>query len=159
MYSGGVPDYIRNISSPIRKRHFDSLIKKAQKVIVQHWSSLKICNRRVSPPPTTPGRRILPCWTSSLDKKLCWVGLYSIKAFDLILDKNDWLFSDIFPPFVDTERSISMGPVEFVSSLGGLFGLFLGFSLISFFEIIYWASVQLIRNIVRSGRALWSLIL
>ena len=46
------------------------------------------------------------------------------------------------------ERSISMGPVEFVSSLGGLFGLFLGFSIISFLEIIYWATVQLARNVV-----------
>ena len=52
------------------------------------------------------------------------------------------------------ERSISMGPVDFVSSLGGLFGLFLGFSVISFCEIIYWTSVQLTRNIVQFGRAL-----
>ena len=49
------------------------------------------------------------------------------------------------------ERSISMGPVDFVSSLGGLFGLFLGFSVISFCEIIYWASVQLGRNVVQFG--------
>ena len=50
------------------------------------------------------------------------------------------------------ERSITMGPVDFVSSLGGLFGLFLGFSVISFCEIIYWASVQLCRNIVQFGK-------
>ena len=31
-----------------------------------------------------------------------------------------------------------MGPVDFVASLGGLFGLCLGFSIISFLEIIYW---------------------
>ena len=36
------------------------------------------------------------------------------------------------------ERSIRMGPVDFVASLGGLFGLCLGFSIISFLEIIYW---------------------
>ena len=42
---------------------------------------------------------------------------------------------EIFPEF---ERSIRMGPVDFVAPLGGLFGLCLGFSIISFLEIIYW---------------------
>ena len=46
----------------------------------------------------------------------------------------------------ELERGISMGPVEFVSSLGGLFGLFLGFSIVSFVEIIYWATVRMCRN-------------
>ena len=46
-----------------------------------------------------------------------------------------------------------MGPVEFVSSLGGLFGLFIGFSVISFFEIIYWAFVRLGRNVIQAGKA------
>ena len=31
-----------------------------------------------------------------------------------------------------------MGPVDFIASLGGLFGLFLGFSIVSFVEIFYW---------------------
>ena len=39
MYSGDVPDYIKNISSPRRKRHFDSLLKRASKVILQLMSS------------------------------------------------------------------------------------------------------------------------
>ena len=55
-------------------------------------------------------------------------------------------------PFAELERSISMGPVEFVSSLGGLFGLFIGFSIISFFEIIYWAFVRLGRNLIQAGK-------
>ena len=38
MYSGDVPDYIKNISSPRRKRHFDSLLKKASTVILQLMS-------------------------------------------------------------------------------------------------------------------------
>ena len=50
--------------------------------------------------------------------------------------------------FVELERDIAMGPVEFVSSLGGLFGLFLGFSVDSFLEIVYWATVRMCRNIV-----------
>jgi len=39
---------------------------------------------------------------------------------------------------MEFERSIRMGPVDFIASLGGLFGLCLGFSIISFLEIIYW---------------------
>ena len=38
---------------------------------------------------------------------------------------------------LEFERSIRMGPVDFVAMLGGLFGLCLGFSVISFLEIIY----------------------
>ena len=41
-----------------------------------------------------------------------------------------------------------MGPIDIVSQLGGLFGLCLGFSLISFIELFYWFSVRLIRNFV-----------
>ena len=52
-------------------------------------------------------------------------------------------------PFIffvtEMERRIRMGPIEFISSLGGLFGLCLGFSFISFFEIIYWATIALAR--------------
>ena len=55
---------------------------------------------------------------------------------DTVMGENDLLgVVDIFSEF---ERSIRMGPVDFVASLGGLFGLCLGFSIISFLEIIYW---------------------
>ena len=36
--------------------------------------------------------------------------------------------------------------IDFISSLGGVFGLFLGFSLISFVEIIYWFCIVLVRR-------------
>ena len=45
-------------------------------------------------------------------------------------------------------RTVNMGPIDFVSQLGGLFGLCLGFSLISFIEIFYWFSIRLFRNCV-----------
>ena len=48
----------------------------------------------------------------------------------------------------ELERGISMGPVEFISSLGGLFGLFLGCSIVSFVEFIYWATVRVCRNLI-----------
>ena len=47
----------------------------------------------------------------------------------------------------ELERSIRMGPVDFIASLGGLFGLCLGFSIISFLEIIYWAVTGFYRNV------------
>merc|ERR1711963_1235143 len=43
---------------------------------------------------------------------------------------------------MEYERSIKMGPVDFIASLGGLFGLFLGFSIVSFVEIFYWLVVR-----------------
>ena len=45
------------------------------------------------------------------------------------------------------ERSVNMNPVDFVASLGGLFGLCLGFSIISFIEIIYWVAAGVIRTV------------
>ena len=44
------------------------------------------------------------------------------------------------------ERSEKMTIIDFISSLGGLFGLFLGFSLMSFVEIIYWFGVVMARR-------------
>ena len=43
-----------------------------------------------------------------------------------------------------------MGPVDFIASLGGLFGLFLGFSIVSFVEIVYWIVVKGSRNMLQS---------
>ena len=54
--------------------------------------------------------------------------------------------------FAEFERSIRMGPVDFIASLGGLFGLCLGFRIVSFIEIIYWAVTGLTRNIVLSKK-------
>ena len=44
-----------------------------------------------------------------------------------------------------------MGPMNFVASLGRLFGLFLGFfgfNIVSFLEIIYWVVVRGSRSMV-----------
>ena len=63
---------------------------------------------------------------------------------DTVMGENDLLgVVDIFSEF---ERSIRMGPVDFVASLGGLFGLCLGFSIISFLEIVYWLLAGICRN-------------
>ena len=49
----------------------------------------------------------------------------------------------------ELERSIRIGPVDFIASLGGLFGLCLGFSIASFFEIIYWFTIVLSRFLLK----------
>ena len=41
-----------------------------------------------------------------------------------------------------------MTVVGFISSIGGLFGLCLGFSLVSLYEIFYWFVVKLGRRII-----------
>ena len=45
-----------------------------------------------------------------------------------------------------------MGPVEFIASLGGLFGLCLGFSIISFIELFYWVVFRMSRNMLRKAK-------
>ena len=49
--------------------------------------------------------------------------------------------------FLEMERSVNMNPVDLVASLGGLFGLCLGFSIISFIEIVYWVAAWVIRTV------------
>ena len=61
--------------------------------------------------------------------------------------KSNQIVLDSKISFTELERSIRMGPVDFIASLGGLFGLCLGFSIISFLEIIYWAVTGFYRNI------------
>ena len=65
-------------------------------------------------------------------------------------------------PFIffvtEMERRIRMGPIEFISSLGGLFGLCLGFSFISFFEIIYWAIIALSRCLMLKYHLVFDII-
>ena len=46
-------------------------------------------------------------------------------------------------------KSKRMTITNFIAGLGGFFGLGLGFSLISFFEIFYWFSIVLCRNIAK----------
>ena len=50
--------------------------------------------------------------------------------------------------FSEYERSLKMTEIDLISSLGGVFGLFLGFSLMSFVEIVYWFFVVLSRRLI-----------
>ena len=53
-----------------------------------------------------------------------------------------------FNIFSEYERSLKMTEIDLISSLGGVFGLFLGFSLMSFVEIVYWFFVVLSRRLI-----------
>ena len=47
-------------------------------------------------------------------------------------------------------RQESMTEIGFISQLGGLLGLFLGFSFVSAIELIYWLTIRLGRNVMNS---------
>ena len=70
------------------------------------------------------------------------MGSYSENRLGPILVKISYIFC------AEYERSLRMTEIDFISALGGVFGLFLGFSLISFVEIIYWFCVVLIRRLI-----------
>ena len=44
------------------------------------------------------------------------------------------------------QRKARMTPVDFISQIGGLFGLCMGFSFISIIEIGYWLTVRMLKN-------------
>ena len=44
------------------------------------------------------------------------------------------------------QRSLRMTVIDFIGNVGGLFGLCLGFSLISFFELLYWFLIRTSRR-------------
>ena len=50
--------------------------------------------------------------------------------------------------FVEYTKARRMTIIDFISAVGGLFGLCLGFSFVSFFEILYWSIVQLTRKLL-----------
>ena len=52
--------------------------------------------------------------------------------------------------FSEYERSLKMTTIDFIAILGGLFGLCLGFSFLSFIEIIYWMVFKLSQNLRRT---------
>ncbi|KAK5641659.1 hypothetical protein RI129_010206 [Pyrocoelia pectoralis] len=58
--------------------------------------------------------------------------------------------------FITSERNELYGLTDFLSSCGGLLGLFIGFSSLSIIEIIYFLSLRLMGNIKNYGRHYWS---
>ena len=56
---------------------------------------------------------------------------------------------DVNLSFSEYEKSQKMTLVDFISNLGGCFGLCLGFSIISFVEIVYWFTIVLCHNVAK----------
>ena len=48
-------------------------------------------------------------------------------------------------------REERMTLIQYISQMGGLLGLCIGFSLISGVEIIYWLTIRLIRNVINKS--------
>lgn len=48
--------------------------------------------------------------------------------------------------FLEYQKDLRMTTSDFISNIGGLFGLFLGCSFISFFEIFYWVVIKTIKS-------------
>ncbi|XP_044758991.1 uncharacterized protein LOC123316815 [Coccinella septempunctata] len=53
--------------------------------------------------------------------------------------------------FLPLEKSELYGIIDFISNSGGILGLFIGFSLFSFAEVIYFLSIKLIENYRKYG--------
>ncbi|KAF5291552.1 hypothetical protein FQR65_LT01865 [Abscondita terminalis] len=58
--------------------------------------------------------------------------------------------------FLTSRRYEVYGALDFFSNVGGLLGLFIGFSLISKIELLYFLTLRIICNVIRYGRKLWS---
>lgn len=58
--------------------------------------------------------------------------------------------------FVTMERNELFGITDFLANFGGLLGLFVGFSLLSLIEILYFLTLRIFINIKLFGRSNWS---
>ncbi|XP_063916764.1 pickpocket protein 28-like [Zophobas morio] len=58
--------------------------------------------------------------------------------------------------FINSERNELYGSTEFLANVGGLLGLFIGFSALSFVEIIYYLTLRIVCNISMFGKNNWS---
>ena len=70
---------------------------------------------------------------------------------NLLLLVNDWddikrlVISILY--FAVYEKTRKMTETDFLSNIGGLFGLCLGFSIISLAEVFYWFIIRMAKNI------------
>ncbi|XP_031353663.1 pickpocket protein 28-like [Photinus pyralis] len=58
--------------------------------------------------------------------------------------------------FLSCKRNAGFGVVDLLSNMGGFLGLFIGFSVTSAIEILYFCSLRIICNIKRHGKRAWS---
>ena len=66
-------------------------------------------------------------------------------AFEEDIAVANFYFSK--PTTMEYRRSVHMELIDLICQFGGIFGLCLGFSMVSLFELFYWISIRLCRNI------------
>ena len=57
------------------------------------------------------------------------------------------MHKNLFVSTLEFEKQRRMTVVDFLSNMGGLFGLCLGFSIISFVEVFYWLLIKPIKDL------------
>lgn len=62
-------------------------------------------------------------------------------------------FKDAY--FIPMRREEMFGAMDFIAYSGGLLGLFIGFSIVSLIEIIYFLSLRIVCNIILFGKKMW----
>ena len=125
-----IPAYISALANPMRKRHKDDLLVTESTV---KPSATDIFNLYLKD-------ELYNAW----EEDIAVVNIFFGK--DTVMGDMNLKYNRSSELFVEFERSIRMGPVDFVASLGGLFGLCLGFSIISFLEIIYWVLASIYKT-------------
>lgn len=58
--------------------------------------------------------------------------------------------------FIPSERNELYGVTDFLANVGGLLGLFIGFSFVSLIETMYFLTLRLWVNLKKYGRHFWS---
>ena len=126
----------------------------AQNVLKQYMDEIKYIpdylstlesrsNKRVFADEKASGKQIFEAANSDLDSH----GEKIPKSYDAY-DKDIAMVTFFFETSTVFEfsRDQRMTMVGYISQLGGLLGLFMGFSFISAFEILYWCTIRFTRN-------------
>ncbi|KAJ3617449.1 hypothetical protein MTP99_007165 [Tenebrio molitor] len=90
-----------------------------------------------------------------------WVRKYQFDRNSVTLNKSTTHVSylQVFfkgNQFITSERNELYGPIDFLANFGGLLGLFTGFTMLSFIEILYYLTLRLVCNIKLFGGKYWS---
>ncbi|XP_059052635.1 pickpocket protein 28-like [Achroia grisella] len=77
-----------------------------------------------------------------------WKAIYRAYRLEIPPHMNDMMYSRVMiffkePQFITSRRSELYGQTDFLANCGGLLGLFMGFSILSLAEIIYFLTIRL----------------
>ncbi|KAM3965775.1 pickpocket protein 28 [Aphomia sociella] len=77
-----------------------------------------------------------------------WKAIFRAYKLDIPPEMNDMMYSRVMvffkePQFITSRRSELYGQTDFLANCGGLLGLFMGFSILSMVEILYFFTLRL----------------